>query len=107
MSGRCTAICRHGREFRQYRVDEGVDVTEGVPRGRRRLGGCEGGAHMRLVRWLLAMAAGHSPSPSRPSAFIHLKVASRSASAGTPRLRTDSQIRAIEQARLERLEQTP
>src|SRR4051812_30186924 len=32
----------------------------------------------------------HSPSPSRPSALIHLKVASRSAPAGTPRLRTGS-----------------
>src|SRR3954469_24613249 len=32
----------------------------------------------------------HSPSPSRASALIHLKVASRSAPAGTPRLRTGS-----------------
>jgi hypothetical protein len=32
----------------------------------------------------------HSPLPSRASAPIHLKVASRSAPAGTPRLRTDS-----------------
>ena len=32
----------------------------------------------------------HSPSPSRASALIHLKVASRKASAGTPHLRTDS-----------------
>src|SRR3954447_1642717 len=34
----------------------------------------------------------HSPSPSRASAPIHLKVASRKAPAGTPHLRTDSQI---------------
>ena len=47
------AVCRHGREFRQHRVDEGLDVTEGIPRSRRTLGGSEGGAHMRL--WLLAM----------------------------------------------------
>src|SRR3954468_25105110 len=33
----------------------------------------------------------HSPSPSRASALLHLKVASRKALAGTPRLRTDSQ----------------
>ena len=33
----------------------------------------------------------HSPSPSRASALIHLKVASRSAPAGTPRLRTDTE----------------
>src|SRR3954452_16599483 len=33
---------------------------------------------------------GHSPSPSRASALIHLKVASRKAPAGTPRLQTDS-----------------
>src|SRR3954447_27030641 len=32
----------------------------------------------------------HSPSPSRASAPIHLKVASRKAPAGTPHLRTDS-----------------
>src|SRR4051812_1098117 len=52
-TGRPGAVCRHGREFRQHRVDEGVDVTESIPRGRRSLGGVEGGAHMRLVRWLL------------------------------------------------------
>src|SRR3954470_2452174 len=34
---------------------------------------------------------GHSPSPSRASAPIHLKVASRKAPARTPRLPTDSQ----------------
>src|ERR671921_810207 len=50
-------IARHGRQFRQHRVDQGIDITESIPRGRRRLGGGEGGAHMRLVRWLLAMAA--------------------------------------------------
>ena len=33
----------------------------------------------------------HSPSPSRASALIHLKVASRSAPAGTPRLQTVSE----------------
>src|SRR3954463_1546868 len=33
----------------------------------------------------------HSLPPSRASALIHLKVASRKAPAGTPRLRTDSQ----------------
>src|SRR3954462_13055255 len=33
----------------------------------------------------------HSPSPSRASAPIHPKVASRSAPTGTPRLRTDSE----------------
>src|SRR3954468_8837161 len=32
-------ICRHGCQFRQHRVDEGVDVTESIPRGRRGLGG--------------------------------------------------------------------
>src|SRR4051794_13352539 len=32
----------------------------------------------------------HNPSPSHPSALIHLKVASRSAPAGTPRLRIGS-----------------
>jgi hypothetical protein len=47
------AICRHGREFRQHLVNEGLDVTESIPRGRRGLGGSDGGAHMRLVRWLL------------------------------------------------------
>src|SRR3954471_13416786 len=36
-----------------------------------------------------------SPSPSRPSALIHLKVASWSAPAGTPRLRTGSQRLAL------------
>src|SRR4051794_15074526 len=49
----CWLRARHGREFRQHRVDEGVDVTESIPRGRRSLGGVEGGAHMLLVRWLL------------------------------------------------------
>src|SRR3954452_7637596 len=34
----------------------------------------------------------HSPSPSRASALIHLKVASRSAPAGTTRLRTDTEL---------------
>src|SRR4051812_38528029 len=32
----------------------------------------------------------HNPSPSRPSAPLHLKGASRKAPAGTPRLPTDS-----------------
>src|SRR4051812_24458762 len=36
----------------------------------------------------------HSPSPSRASAPIHLKVASRKAPAGTPHLRTDSKLHA-------------
>ncbi len=42
----------------------------------------------------------HSPLPSRPSALIRLKVASRSAPAGTPRLRTNSQknVAWLEQA---------
>src|SRR3954467_2155226 len=31
---------------RQHRIDEGLDVTESIPRGRRGLGGVEGGAHM-------------------------------------------------------------
>src|SRR4051812_13496920 len=47
------AIRRHGREFRQHRVDEGVDVGKSIPRGRRSLGGVEGGAHMLRIRWLL------------------------------------------------------
>jgi hypothetical protein len=47
------AICRHGREFHQHRVDESIDIGECILRGRRSLGECEGGAHMRLVRWLL------------------------------------------------------
>src|SRR5690242_9424205 len=33
-------------QFRQHRVDEGLDVIESIPRGRRRLGGGEGGAHI-------------------------------------------------------------
>ena len=68
-AGRPGAVCRHGREFRQHRVDEGIDVTERIPRGRRSLGGVEGGAHMRLVRWLLAMAAdiAHRPPARQPS----------------------------------------
>src|SRR3954451_22950121 len=49
------AICRHGRQFRQHRVDEGVDIGERIPRGRRSLGGGEGGAHMLRIQWLLAM----------------------------------------------------
>jgi hypothetical protein len=53
VAGRPGAICRHGREFRQHRVNEGIDIGERIPRGRRSLGGVEGGAHMRLVRWLL------------------------------------------------------
>jgi hypothetical protein len=36
----------------------------------------------------------HSSPPSPASALIHLKVASRSAPVGTPRLRTDSHSRA-------------
>src|SRR3954462_11544562 len=67
---------RHGREFRQHRVDEGVDVTESIPRGQRSLGGVESGAHMRLVRWLvrgpqtepiaLPRVSPHSPQSSMP-----------------------------------------
>jgi hypothetical protein len=30
-----------------------VDGTESIPRDRRDLGGSDGGAHMRLVQWLL------------------------------------------------------
>src|SRR4051794_8840176 len=40
----------------------------------------------------------HSPSRSRASALIHLKVASRSAPAGTSRLRTDSQRHSTQTA---------
>ena len=49
----CWLRARHGREFRHHRVDEGVDVTESIPRGRRSLGGSEGGAHRLRIRWLL------------------------------------------------------
>src|SRR3954454_23408583 len=65
----CWLRARHGREFRHHRVDEGIDVTESVPRGRRSLGGVEGGAHMRLVRWLFLMAAdiAHRPPARQPS----------------------------------------
>src|SRR5690349_17989813 len=49
------AVCRHGREFSQYHIDEGIDVPESIPRGRRRLGGSDGDAHMLRIRWLLAM----------------------------------------------------
>ena len=68
-AGRPGAVCRHGREFRQHRVDEGIDIGERIPRGRRSLGGVEGGAHMRLIRWLLAMAAdiAHRPPARQPS----------------------------------------
>src|SRR4051794_37597781 len=48
-----SAICRHPLKFHQHRVDEGLDVTESIPRGRRGLGGSDGGAHMRRIRWLL------------------------------------------------------
>ena len=54
-AGRPGAVCRHGRQFRQHRVDEGTDVGKSILRGRRRLGGVEGGAHMLRIRWLLAM----------------------------------------------------
>ena len=94
-AGRPGAICRHGREFRQHRVDEGVDVSESIPRGRRSLGGFEGGAHMLLDPMAVGDGRRHSPPPSRASALIHLKVASRSAPAGTPRLRTDSQVQPV------------
>src|SRR3954466_10795060 len=62
------AICRHGRQFRQHRVDEGVDVTESIPRGRRGLGGVEGGAHILRIRWLLTIAAdiAHRPPARQP-----------------------------------------
>src|SRR3954469_20028039 len=55
---------------RQHRVNEGVDVTESIPRGQRSLGGCKGGAHMLLVRWLLATAVdiAHRP-PARQLSF--------------------------------------
>src|SRR3954469_18243188 len=49
----CWLRARHGREFRQHRVDEGVDVGKSIPRGQRSLGGGEGGAHMLRIRWLL------------------------------------------------------
>src|SRR3954453_20457472 len=48
-----SAICRHPLKFHQHLVNEGLDVTESIPRGRRGLGGSDGGAHMRLIRWLL------------------------------------------------------
>src|SRR3954468_19577428 len=68
-TGRPGAIRRHGRKFRQHRVDEGVDVGKSIPRGRRSLGGGEGGAHMRLVRWLLRLAAdiAYRPPARQPS----------------------------------------
>jgi hypothetical protein len=55
-AGSPAAVRRHGREFRQYRIDEGVGIGECIPRGWRRLGRVEGGAHMLLIRLLLAMA---------------------------------------------------
>src|SRR5215203_4413256 len=46
-----------------------MTLTESIPRGRRSLGGVEGGAHRLLVRWLLAMAAdrAYRPSARQPS----------------------------------------
>ena len=39
-----------------------------IPRGRRSLGGVEGGAHLLRIRWLLAMTAdvAHRPPPRHP-----------------------------------------
>src|SRR4051812_30016655 len=72
----CWLRARHGREFRQHRVDEGVNVTESIPRGQRSLGGVEGGAHRLLVQWLLRWpqtepialprVSPHSPQSSMP-----------------------------------------
>jgi hypothetical protein len=56
-AGRPGAIHRHGCEFSQHRVDEGIDIGKCIPQGRRRLGGGEGGTRMLLIQWLLAMAA--------------------------------------------------
>jgi hypothetical protein len=47
---------------------------------------------MRLIRWLLAMAADVAYCPPARQPPVHLKVASWSAPAGTPRLRTDSEM---------------
>src|SRR4051812_1629270 len=57
--------------FGPERVDEGIDIGERIQRGRGSLGGGEGGAHMQLFRWLLAMAADIVAyrSPARQPSF--------------------------------------
>jgi hypothetical protein len=66
----CWLRARHRRKFHQHCVDKSVHVCEGVPGSQRSLGRVEGGAHMLLVRWLLATAAdiAHRP-PARQSSF--------------------------------------
>src|SRR3954463_4776486 len=87
-AGRPGAICRHGPASTastkasmslktSHEAGEVLAVLTAVPICCWSDGCCDGRRH--------------SPSPSRASALIHLKVASRKAPAGTPRLRTDSQ----------------
>src|SRR3954465_11973019 len=62
---RSAAILCHGLEFRQHFVDEGVDVSERIPRARRGFCGADGGSHARTSMLLpYADRVRCSPCPS-------------------------------------------
>src|SRR4051812_20736661 len=87
---RSCAIRRHGGEFHQDLVHEGVDVGERIPGGRSGLCGTGGGAHMLRIRWL---STGAADIPLRPPDVtpLLLKVASGPTPPGTTHLQTDSE----------------
>ena len=87
----CRPRALHRCEFRQNLIHEGVHVAKGVPGSWRRLGGSDGGTHMLLARRLLTTALDIARQPPTRHSSFQLKVASRSAQAGTPRLRTGSE----------------
>src|SRR3954449_2528793 len=70
------AILCHGLEFRQHCVDEGVDVSKRIPWARRRLGGTDGGSHVR-TSMLLPYADRLRWSPVRAPRAIRPIVADR------------------------------
>src|SRR3954465_4763418 len=85
---RSAAILCHGLEFRQHCVDEGLDVSERIPRGRWRFGGAGGGSHVR-TSMLLPYADRVRCSPVRPPRAIRPIVAIEPAPISSCFLQTD------------------
>src|SRR4051794_11014051 len=50
-----SAICRHPLKFHQHLVNEGLDVTESIPRGRRGLGGSVAGVQKMRIPSMLGV----------------------------------------------------
>src|SRR4051794_14410558 len=94
---RSAAILCHGLEFRQHFVDEGVDVSERIPRARRGFCGADGGSHAR-TSMLLPYADRVRCSPVRAPRAIRPIVAIEPEPVSSCSLQTDTYTAAARSA---------